>query len=69
MLPPGLLGKRRKPIPPPGDHHKRMPPASQPKRDLSPDASRGPGDQRPPLAGVLVTQSDRTAALAVVVPK
>jgi len=69
MLPPGLLGKCTKAIPAPGHDHKRMPPAGKPKRDLGTDASRGPGDQRPPLADVLVTHSDRTAAVAVVFPK
>jgi len=69
VLPPSLLGKRTKTIPPPGNHHKRMPPASKPERDLSPNASRRASNERPPLAGVLVTQNDRTADGAVVFPK
>ena len=68
MLATRLLGQRRKPIPPPGNDHKRMSPPGKPKRDLGPDAGRGPGDKRPPLPGS-VTQSDRTAAVAVMVPK
>jgi len=69
VLPPSLLGKRTKTIPPPGNHDERMPPASKPKRNLGPNASRRASNERPPLAGVLVTQNDRTAAIAVVVPK
>jgi hypothetical protein len=69
VLPPSLLGQRRKPIPPPGNHHKRMPPPGKPKRNLGPNASRRASNERPPLAGVLVTQNDRTAAVAVVFPK
>jgi hypothetical protein len=69
MLSARLLGKRRKPIPPPGNHHERMPPPGKPKRNLSPNASRRASNERPPLAGVLVTQNDGTAAIAVMVPK
>ena len=69
MLPPGLLGKCTKAIPAPGNNHKRMPPPGKPKGDLGPNASRGPRHQSPPLADVLVTHSDRTAAVAVVFPK
>jgi len=69
MLSARLLGKRRKPIPPPGNHDKRMPPTGKPKRNLSPDTSRRASNERPPLAGVLVTQHDGNAAIAVMVPK
>jgi hypothetical protein len=69
MLTPSLLGKRTKTIPPPGNHHKRMPPAGKPKRNLSPNAGRRASDERPPLAGFLVTHSDRTTDGAVVFPK
>ena len=68
VLAPGLLSQRREPVATAGHHYKRMPSPGQPKRDLGPDASRGPRDKCPTPPG-LISHGDNTAARAVVFPK
>ena len=67
MLAPGLLSQCRKPVTTTGHHYKRMPSPGQPKRDLGPDASRGPRDKCPTPPGRFSCHSGTTRR-AVVFP-